>query len=120
MRKEVKQKMSERYKIYVDDVEKPNRVFVISSYAGKPVRGKAKCSPTDKFDLEVGKKLALMRCDLKVAELRLKRANEKFAEANQKLTEAEMYYDRMADYFTDSEEAFFNLKDEYESYLETL
>ena len=87
--------MSERYKIYVDNVEKPNRVFVISSYAGKPVRGKAKCSPTDK-------------------------ANEKFAEANQKLSEAEAYYDRMADYYMDSEEAFFNLKDEYESYLETL
>ena len=46
-------------------------VVAKSSYAGDVVRGVAKCSPEDKFDLEAGKKIAAGRCAIKVAKKRV-------------------------------------------------
>ena len=68
-----------RYTFYCYD----NVVCAKTTYAGKIVKGYAKCDPTDKFDLEAGKKLASARCALKVAEKRAKRANRKFLEAKE-------------------------------------
>jgi len=42
---------------------------------GKPVRGVAKCAPNDEFDINKGKELAAARCNLKVAQKRVKKAN---------------------------------------------
>ena len=44
-------------------IETNNKVICISTYAKKVVRGVAKCSPNDNFDIEIGKKLAQLRCD---------------------------------------------------------
>lgn len=52
-----------------------NTVIAISTYAGKTVKGVAKCDPEDTFDLEKGKKLAAARCNEKVCRKRLRRAN---------------------------------------------
>jgi len=44
-----------------------NKVICVVRYAGRNIRGIAKCSPQDKFDEEVGKKLAHLRCEEKIA-----------------------------------------------------
>lgn len=45
-------------------------VIAISHYAGQTIKGVAKCSPNDEFDLEYGKRLAAARCNQKVCEKR--------------------------------------------------
>lgn len=59
----------DKYKFYVNVKERT--VYAISTYAGKTVRGVAKCAPEDKFDIEYGKRLAAARCNLKVAAKRV-------------------------------------------------
>lgn len=65
-----------------------NKVYCMRYYAGKTVKGIAKCAPADTFNLEDGKKLARARCDAKVAEKRLKRITKKFEEAREELVAA--------------------------------
>lgn len=80
----------------------PYRVIAVSTYAGRKVRGVAKCAPDDKFDMDKGKMLAAARCNLKVAEKRKNRAMKKKAEAIRKRDEANEHYSNMFSYFTDS------------------
>lgn len=47
-------------------------VVAVASYAGKRVRGIAKCNEMDEFDLAKGEKLAAARCNLKIAKMREK------------------------------------------------
>lgn len=49
-------------------------VVAVSSYAGRTIRGVAKCSEQDEFDLETGKKLAAARCAMKITRERVKYA----------------------------------------------
>ena len=43
----------EKYKYY----QAGNKVIAVSTFAGRTVRGVAKCNPKDNFDLEKGKML---------------------------------------------------------------
>ena len=79
-----------------------NKVIAVSTYAGKTVRGVAKCDPEDTFSLESGKELAAARLDERIAGKRFKRACRKFENARQALMEAQDYYDRMYQYYEDS------------------
>lgn len=47
-------------------------VVAVASYKGRTIRGVAKCSEQDEFDLETGKKLAAARCAMKIARERVK------------------------------------------------
>ena len=87
-----------RYKQYVGN----GMCIVVSSYAGKTVKGVSKVAPNDEFDLEKGLALAKARCDQKVAVKRCKRADKKLAEAKALFYAAKEYYERMADYYSDS------------------
>lgn len=49
-----------------------NRVYCMTYYAGKTIRGVAKCDPQDEFDVEAGKKLAKARCNYKLRKKQLK------------------------------------------------
>ena len=49
-----------------------NKVYCMTFYAGKTVRGIAKRDPEDEFDLEAGKKLAKARCNYKLRKKQLK------------------------------------------------
>ena len=49
-----------------------NRIYCMTYYAGKTVKGIAKRDPEDEFDLEVGKKLARARCEYKLRKKQLK------------------------------------------------
>lgn len=87
-----------KYRLYNSE----NKVVAVSTYAGKPVRGIAKCDPADTFSLESGEALAVARCNEKIAEKRMKRAARKFAEAHEALVVAKRYYERMSKYYDDS------------------
>ena len=85
-------------------IEAGNKIICISTYAKKVVKGIAKCSPNDNFDIEIGKKLAQLRCDEKVADKRADRALDKYLEAENILFKAKAYYDDMRKYYLDSED----------------
>lgn len=93
-----------RYKFYdYNDKESGSHVVVcVSSYAGKPVKGRAKCAPNDSFDLDKGKTLAQARCDAVIAEKRKKRAMAKVLDAYTAYTEASFYLEDMDQYAKDS------------------
>lgn len=76
-----------------------NTVVAVTTYAGKVVKGYAKCSPEDTFDLETGKKLAKARCYERVALKRKKRASQKLVEASEQLMRAQKHYEKMNKYF---------------------
>lgn len=81
------------------------KVIALSTFAGKPVRGIAKCHPSDQFDTERGKRLAAARCNQKVAIKRFNRAQDKYDEALKQFKEAEAYLAKMKDYVRDSHDA---------------
>lgn len=56
-------------------------VIAVTTFNGKTVKGIAKCSDQDTFDFEIGKKLAIARCNFKVAQLRQDAAMKKYCEA---------------------------------------
>lgn len=60
-----------KYRYYTNG---KNVVVAVASYAGRTVRGVAKCSDQDEFNLETGKKLAAARCAMKIAKKRVKYA----------------------------------------------
>ena len=98
------------FKVYEktnEDGTKSSVVVAISKYAGKIVKGVAKCSQDDAFSLEAGTKLAAARCDFKVCLKRKNRAEKRKHEVAiqvEKLTEE---YNKMCDYYNDAlDEAF--------------
>lgn len=101
-----------RYRFY----DNGSKVVAVSSYAGRPVRGVAKCDPRDDFNLEKGRELAKARCDVKIAQKRAERSNKCYNEAVQALHSAEKKVDQMQDYFDDSHEALLDA----ELYLEKI
>ena len=81
----------------------PNKVVCISHFAGKAVRGIAKCDPEcDEFVVEKGKELSQARCDLKVAEKRAKRAAMRLEQACMSFALANDEVERMKNYYTDA------------------
>lgn len=87
-----------KYTVY----EANNKIIVVSSFAGRPVRGVAKCSPEDKFDRATGIKLAQARCDMKVAEKRFARALKRHSEAVEKMNAALRENKKMGAYVDDA------------------
>lgn len=91
----------EKYKFYID--EKNRKVIAISTYAGRYVKGVAKCDPRDEFDIEKGKELAAARCAVKVAEKRVKNATKKYADATKQSDEAFAFAHSMLGYVITSQ-----------------
>lgn len=73
-----------------------------STYAGKTVKGYAKCDPRDSYDVESGKALAAARCNAKIAEKRVARAQRQVAKAAQMVKDAQAYEAKMKAYLSDS------------------
>ena len=91
--------MKKNYRFYVTS---DKAVIAVSTYAGKIVRGVAKCAPSDTFSLEDGKALAAARCNLKISEKRRNRAARKLIEARAALDDAMRHVEKMKHYFEDS------------------
>ena len=93
----------EKYRFFVAKKDgKPYQVIAVSTYAGKEVRGVAKCDPRDEFDLEFGKQLAAARCAYKIAEKRKARAIAEYRKAAAAADNAVMRFNEMKQYFMDS------------------
>lgn len=99
-------------RVHVDSDAKV--VVATSTYAGKPVRGVARCHPNDEFDIDTGIQLAVARCNLKVADKRQKRACRKVKEAKMALYEAQVFLDKMLDYRAKSVFDYLSAKDDME------
>ena len=82
-------------------------VIALTTYAGKVVKGVAKCTSSDTFDLEVGKKLAAARCDAKVCKKRKTRAEEKYGQARMAIENLETYARKMVNYYSDSRNEYY-------------
>lgn len=93
--------MGKRYKVYTDGKSK---VIVTSTFAGRTVRGVAKCSPEDKFDLQTGIELAQLRCDVKVAQKRRERASNKIDYIAMRIDAAVKEYEDAKDYYKNAYE----------------
>ena len=104
-----------KYKIFTNSA---NDVIAVSTYAGKTVKGIAKCDPRDTFDMDKGVEIAEARCAKKVAHKRLARAKKKYTEAEQKLRDAETYLHKMSDYISDATEALEKAENALDSILE--
>lgn len=93
----------DKYKFYeYKDTQGKKTVSAVSTYAGRTVKGYAKCDPRDGYSLDNGKKLAAARCNAKVSAKRMKRAERKMAEAQALLDQAQAHYDKMVNYFNDA------------------
>ena len=104
----------EKYKFY----QSGNKVIAVSRYAGRTVKGTAKCAPEDTFDLEKGKKIAAARCAVRIAEKRFDRAKRKENEAYVVLRAAEKHLDKMSAYFSDAGYALDDACDALDALLE--
>lgn len=108
----------DKYKVFFD--KKNRKVIAISTYAGKPVKGYAKADPRDEYDIEAGKKLAIARCNQKIAEKRAKRAGSKVSKAMEELIEAQKYLTRMQHYLVDANVAADEAEKNVESILKNI
>lgn len=69
-------------------------VVATTKYEGKKVRAVAKCHPEDTFDLKVGIRLAVLRCDTKVRKMRRRRLQALIKQLIHNLTaQAKVLYD---------------------------
>lgn len=80
-----------KYKYVINEESKT--VVALSTFAGKVVRGVARCAPNDVFDVEKGKKLAAARCAMKIAHKRLRRAEALAKWAN----DTYKYYEKLVE-----------------------
>lgn len=106
----------EKYRYYITG----NKIIAVSTYAGKTVRGIAKCAEGDTFDMEKGKKLAALRCAEKIAYKRIDRAKRKFREAEAAVDAAEAYAEKMEVYVDDAYDELAEIEDTIEELLEDM
>ena len=92
--------MSSRYRKYSDG---KGKIVIVSTYAGKTVRGVAKCNPNDNFEEAAGVELATLRCDAKVADKRVKRARAKYDEAAMAFNTANTAFEKAIAYLSNAE-----------------
>lgn len=97
-----------------------NKVIAISTYAGRTVRGVAKCAPNDKFDIKKGMALAAARCNEKVAQKRMARANKKYREGYEKFQAAREYKKKCLAYQDDASEQLAAAKYDVKRLLEDM
>lgn len=98
-----------RYQTYLAGEKK---IIVVSRYAGKVVRGVAKCAPDDAFDQAKGEKLARLRCDEKISEKRVARSREAYADACAALVKAQKRVAAMKEYMDDAAAEYADIQTE--------
>lgn len=110
----------DKYKFYTDDPKNPTKIYAVSTYAGRTVRGIAKCDPRDNFSMQQGKELAAARCELKVAQKRKARAMRLLSEATSLKAQAIKYAGKMAQYAADANSATIDAEDRINALLEKM
>lgn len=107
----------EKYQYFTDGKSK---VYAVSSYAGRTIRGMASLNPEDTFDLEKGKKLAALRCAVKIADKRIKRADSKLYAAEVMAAQAENHLEDMQAYFKNALLEKFEIESAMEALLKEM
>lgn len=80
---------------YTYHTDNKSLVICVATYAGRTVKGIAKCNTEqDTFDLQKGKELAKLRCERKLVEKRVRKAEERQWKAYQALIAATAKHDR--------------------------
>lgn len=79
-----------------------NKVVAVSTYAGKTVKGVAKCDPRDSFYTSKGEELAMVRCAEKIAAKRVARSKKEFEKAKNMVAIAQRKLEKMDSYVKDS------------------
>lgn len=95
-------------------------IVCTTMYKGQMVRGVAKCSPDDNFDLDTGKRLAYLRCRLRYMKKKAKRANAVYKEAVIAEAKARDRLQHMIEFVQDAEEQIQTAANEllkFEDYL---
>lgn len=105
-----------RYRYFNSETE----VVCVSSFAGKSVVGRAKCAPGDNFNLEVGKKLARLRCDLKIAKKRKKSADKKEIAARMAVHAAKEEWEKSVEYYKSASAEINTVSNELNDLISTL
>ena len=88
--------------------ENKHQVIAITHDAGETIKASATCDPSDKFDIEYGKKLAASRANYKVALRRRKRSEKAVAKAIQELSIAQERVKRAMDFDEDAGNALYD------------
>lgn len=112
----------EKYNIAIHQHPKYHGVEIIawSTYAGKPVYGKAICRAGDEYNEEIGKRLAIARCAAKIAKKRLKRADKLCKEADAQIKVAINHACDMEHYYKDARKEYLDACEEIENILNEL
>lgn len=97
-----------------------NKIVAVSTYAGKSVRGVAKCDPRDEFDMEKGRALAAARCAERVAQKRQARAKIEFNRACANFAKAQKRLEDMNVYMVDSKKAVIAAKENINTILKDM
>ena len=106
-----------RYQTYLAGEKK---IVVVSRYAGKVVRGVAKCSPGDTYDVKKGEKLARLRCDEKIAEKRVARSQAAYVEAVANLMAAQKRVNDMKQYMDDAAAEYDTVQEELANFAASM
>lgn len=96
----------EKYRFVIS--ENKHQVIAITHDAGETIKASATCDPSDKFDIEYGKKLAASRANYKVALRRRKRSEKAVAKAIQELSIAQECVKRAMDFDEDAGNALYD------------
>ena len=106
-----------KYRIFTDN---KTMVIAASTYAGKVVKGIARCKEGDTFDFEKGKALAIAKCNLKVQKRRWKRAQRHYQNIKTfKLRVEELFNDACA-YYTNAYYLFTEAAQDLEKILKEM
>lgn len=92
-------------------VHNKGTTIAYSTFAGKTVKGYAKCNPDDFFRFSIGEKLAKARCGLKIAKKRRQWAESQYNKAKAEMFAAIKRFNEMESYVKDSIEAVFDAED---------
>lgn len=106
----------DKYRFYHND----HQVIAVSSFAGKTVKGVAKCDPNDTFSLDTGKRLAALKCNNKITAKRLKRAAMRYVEAEKAVAAAQEHAKEMKRYYMDAKAENKEAVDELNDFLLTV
>ena len=89
-----------------------NKIVCITKYAGKAVRGIAKCDERfDEFNTDTGKKLSKARCDVNVRKKMVARSAEKVARVEAELANLTRIAANLKKKYNEDLEAYVAAKD---------
>lgn len=74
--------LQDKFKYYTFYVlEDKKTVIATCRFAGRTIRATAVCHPNDEFDVNIGQRVAMLKCERKCAKIRLNNAINKLTSA---------------------------------------